>query len=457
MLVCDLADGRGDELAWVSMADSIGLTNANKRGSASGWRAKPDASLFAERWDPQTSDPAGPTPGPIGRADNGGSQGSLWDLFETVAGESNVPAGRPGSRLAARNSSGSSETNNRWSTLGPSDGMVTNYRQMYMLASDIGDDLLGPLPNQTDDDIGLLTDFLNLPGGSAQPRFLYMAGYRLGEGLASADHGHPAFLNNFLRATLRSPDYRAVSGNGDNIVDLLVKPVVGGVVAPQTYGVGSFCFLNNDVFTAILVDPAGQTGAEYEAFGGGAPYIASVYAGTSGLLRNYVTQIDGWTIGLFGGGFGAYPAYASTPGGNQYNLLNIGARKYFFDQMTHAFSNLTCQPSGSPVGVGDNPGSGGGSAFVNFMNLKSSNPMRSGEALISFGLAKTDKVEVRVYDVTGRLVKMVTNRTFPGGVTHVVRWDGTDEVGNKVKSGVYFYQLKTHTWTSQKKLAVLSN
>jgi len=43
------------------------------------------------------------------------------------------------------------------------------------------------------------------------------------------------------------------------------------------------------------------------------------------------------------------------------------------------------------------------------------------------------------------------------GMEHVVTWDGTNDTGQKVKNGVYFYQLKSATWTSQKKLAVLSN
>ena len=135
----------------------------------------------------------------------------------------------------------------------------------------------------------------------------------------------------------------------------------------------------------------------------------------------------------------------------------MGVRKYFFELLTNEFGFLNCQPSGSPVGVGDNPGSGPGSAFVNFMKLRTSNPMHAGEARLAFGLAKTEKVELRVYDVTGRVVKTVANRVFAGGTEHILIWDGSDEEGNKVKSGVYFYQIKTPTWTSQKKLAVLSN
>ena len=105
--------------------------------------------------------------------------------------------------------------------------------------------------------------------------------------------------------------------------------------------------------------------------------------------------------------------------------------------------------------MGDDPISA--SPFVNFTRLRSTNPMRSGEARLAFGLAKTEKVEVRVFDVTGRLIKTVANRIFAAGQEHVVIWDGTDETGHRVRSGVYFYRLQTPTWTSQKKLALLSN
>jgi hypothetical protein len=151
----------------------------------------------------------------------------------------------------------------------------------------------------------------------------------------------------------------------------------------------------------------------------------------------------GWTTGLFGGM------------GTQTSLLNVGTRKFWYDMLSNAFTGMLCGSLGAPVSVGDGPGNGPG--FVNFMSLKSSNPMHSGEARIAFGVQKTDKVQVRIYDVTGRVVKTVADRVFAGGQEHVVIWDGSNEAGQKVKSGVYFYQLKTPTWTSQKKLAVLAN
>src|SRR6185295_4152238 len=233
--------------------------------------------------------------GPTARSDNGGQQGSMWDLFETIAGESNVAAGHPGSRAASKNDQGSSLTVGRWSTLGPSGAMARNYREMYLLAADIGPGLIGPLVDQTDADVAMFVDFLNLPGGSGQPRALWAAGYRLGDGLADPDLGQPSFLLNTFRATLRNTDYRASSGNSNNAADLLGQTVLlGPDTSPttHTFGVGNFCFLNNDVFNVETPSPSGVVGAYYENTVSGGPYVATVLAPVTPLIRNYITVIN---------------------------------------------------------------------------------------------------------------------------------------------------------------------
>jgi flagellar hook assembly protein FlgD len=63
-------------------------------------------------------------------------------------------------------------------------------------------------------------------------------------------------------------------------------------------------------------------------------------------------------------------------------------------------------------------------------------------------------VELKLYDVTGRLVKTLAHREFAAGEHNLV-WDGTDDEGRLVARGVYFYQLRTPSFVSQKKLAVL--
>jgi hypothetical protein len=221
---------------------------------------------------------------------------------------------------------------------------------------------------------------------------------------------------------------------------------LAGAQSGLTYGLSDGCGIANDVLAAV---PASAPGAAVQTFsentGSLGPYPASVYvpAGGTGSPHPQITMLDGTRIQRV-------TSFAPVlPGGKRNFLYNV------LKSVAITAGAVSCGPLSSPVGVGDDPITG--STFVNFLKLRSSNPMHSGEARLAFGLARSEKVEVRVFDVTGRSVKTVANRVFQGGKEHVVVWDGTDEAGNKVRSGVYFYQLKTPTWTSQKKLAVLSN
>ena len=55
-----------------------------------------------------------------------------------------------------------------------------------------------------------------------------------------------------------------------------------------------------------------------------------------------------------------------------------------------------------------------------------------------------EQVNVSVYNLEGRLVNTLVNQVMPAG-NHVVSWDGTNEVGAKVSTGMYIYQLKTNS------------
>ena len=120
------------------------------------------------------------------------------------------------------------------------------------------------------------------------------------------------------------------------------------------------------------------------------------------------------------------------------------------------FGGLACTPPGTPVAVGDGPGSGPAAIYVNAIALRSANPVRSGQARLAFRLAATERVEVRIFDVSGRMVRRVADRLFAAGEEHVVIWDGADDSGRKVRPGVFFYQVRTPSYVGQKKLTVLN-
>ncbi len=60
---------------------------------------------------------------------------------------------------------------------------------------------------------------------------------------------------------------------------------------------------------------------------------------------------------------------------------------------------------------------------------------------IAFQIASAGPAHLAVYDMNGRLVKNLVNGTLNHG-DHEVIWDGTNNEGTSVPSGVYFYELR---------------
>ena len=81
------------------------------------------------------------------------------------------------------------------------------------------------------------------------------------------------------------------------------------------------------------------------------------------------------------------------------------------------------------------------------------NPMRSGTS-IGFRLEEGGPVTLRVFDVSGRLVRTLLGETHPAG-NHAVAWDATDDRGRPVSSGVYLYRLDARGATATKRLVLL--
>jgi len=73
---------------------------------------------------------------------------------------------------------------------------------------------------------------------------------------------------------------------------------------------------------------------------------------------------------------------------------------------------------------------------------------------IEFRLARKMDVSLRIYDVSGRLIKTIHVPNARKG-KNVVEWDGTDSRGIRVSSGVYFCRLKTPRYDVSTKMVLL--
>jgi len=63
------------------------------------------------------------------------------------------------------------------------------------------------------------------------------------------------------------------------------------------------------------------------------------------------------------------------------------------------------------------------------------------QTIIRYSLSEKAPVRIGIYNLTGQLVKVLINEDKPAG-KYLVSWDGTDQAGRKLSSGIYFCQMK---------------
>jgi len=71
------------------------------------------------------------------------------------------------------------------------------------------------------------------------------------------------------------------------------------------------------------------------------------------------------------------------------------------------------------------------------------NPFK-GTTTIAFDLPTAAVVDLAIHDILGQRVRDLTPASSLGAGRYMVRWDGHDDRGRTVASGIYFYHLRTH-------------
>jgi hypothetical protein len=114
-----------------------------------------------------------------------------------------------------------------------------------------------------------------------------------------------------------------------------------------------------------------------------------------------------------------------------------------------------CPVTGTPIVPLDVPILDEGNLLTDFVSLRN-NPLSSGMARIHLGLRLDDRVQIKVFDVTGRDIRLLADRRFTAG-EHEIVWDGRDNLGRPVARGVYFTQVRYREtgFSDAKKLTVL--
>ena len=81
------------------------------------------------------------------------------------------------------------------------------------------------------------------------------------------------------------------------------------------------------------------------------------------------------------------------------------------------------------------------------------NPFNPSTTIL-FGLSRDSHVSLKVYDISGRLVRVIADGVRPAG-RYSERWDGLTSRGRKAASGIYYYRLVSGEFDETRKMILL--
>jgi hypothetical protein len=81
------------------------------------------------------------------------------------------------------------------------------------------------------------------------------------------------------------------------------------------------------------------------------------------------------------------------------------------------------------------------------------NPFNN-ETIIKYSLSKPTQVSLSIFNLLGQKVRTLVKDEKQNG-TMAVSWNGKDDRGREVSSGIYFYQLKAGEFSQTKRMVLL--
>jgi hypothetical protein len=91
--------------------------------------------------------------------------------------------------------------------------------------------------------------------------------------------------------------------------------------------------------------------------------------------------------------------------------------------------------------------------LISYLRPPAPNPTR-GATTVSYALARAGRVQLGVYDVSGRLVRRLVDGERRAG-TETVVWNGTAESGARLQAGIYFVRLAAPGFRETRRVVLL--
>ena len=279
----------------------------------------------------------------------------------------------------------------------------------------------------TPQDIQVLQSWIQQPGKN---RNFWITGDDVGNELML--NGGALNYNSFLGFTCGVTFLRNNWENApQDTLHPAVKGVNGGVSAGRFMHLNGDCPIINQFDLIVLSNQANS--------------------GKSGILLTYPNNFPAMTRYATD-----YNTFSSTDSahvvftGFSFNFIEEGGERLNVTKMIvkDYFKEANCY-----VAAAVEDGAPGAPPVGNALAQNFPNPFNP-ETIIRYSVARPGPVAVRIYNVSGLLVRTLVNKVQPAG-EYTARWNGIDDQGRPVPSGAYFYRLESLGFADSKKLILL--
>jgi len=126
-----------------------------------------------------------------------------------------------------------------------------------------------------------------------------------------------------------------------------------------------------------------------------------------------------------------------------YYKTGIADRTNLVQNIMNYFGKM---PTGTPAGVPE-----GLKTEMSYAYPNPFNPVTK----IAYSIRDAGPATIQVYNIAGKVVRTLLDSELAAGASGFVVWDGTNDVGEKCASGVYFYRLNAPGYTETQKMVML--
>jgi hypothetical protein len=238
-------------------------------------------------------------------------------------------------------------------------------------------------------------------------------------------------LRAYMSYTVVNPDHVA-AGAG---VNPAVVDVASGTVFPPTDSLIAYggCPLINDFDVIAPAPPLSSAEMDYAVYtGSGAPGPRV----PSAILAQATANAVGNTVRIVLSGF-------------SYHYIRDIDTDGIVDRYTHMYRIISYLGN-----IIDEPIAARPNARTNSLAQNYPNPFNP-TTTIKYTIKEQAHVSLKVYNVAGQLVRTLVDEVQKPDAVAPITWNGMNNTGQQVSSGVYFYKLVTKNFTQTKKMVLL--